>query len=135
MGDPLLVVDFGAWRTSAAILAGGHSALVTEPTTGSYRWPSTALLDGDSLLIGDSARHRRDEAIRHYLDGVRPAVDTGEPVRLGERRFSGEELLAAYLTGIRNAALRQSGATRFDRLVLAVPTGYAGQEARTQRMV
>ncbi len=155
MGEPILVVDFGAWRTSAAVLVDGRSSLVAEPTTGSYRWPSTALLEGESLLIGDSARHRRDELARCYVDGIRPAVDSGSPVRLGERQFSGEELLAAYLTGIRGEAQRQlgtgqlgtgqlgtgqlgtggPGTGQIGRLVLVIPAGYASQEARTQRML
>ena len=83
MSEPILVVDFGAWRTSAAVLQDGQSFLVKEPTTGSYRWPSTALLEGDGLLIGDSARHRRNEMPGCYVDGIRPAVDSGAPIRLG----------------------------------------------------
>ena len=135
MGEPILVVDFGAWRTSAAVITDSSTFLVKEPTTGSHRWPSTALLEGGGLLIGDSARHRRDEMIRYYVDGIRPTVDAGAVVRLGERQFSGEELLSAYLSGIRGEAERQAGGTRIARLALVVPAGYAGQEVRNQRMV
>jgi hypothetical protein len=134
--EPVLVVDFGAWRTSAAVvLDDGQVRPVSEPTTGSLRWPSTALLDGETLLIGDSARHRRDGMARWYVDGIRPAVDAGATIRVGEHEFTGVELLAAYLSGLRGEAQRQAGGAQLRRLVLVVPAGSVGNDGRNQRMV
>jgi molecular chaperone DnaK len=134
MAEPVLVVDFGAWGTSAALVAGGRTVLLGEPVSGSPRWPSAAFLDAERLVVGVAAQRRRDAMPARYVDGIRTAVDSNEPVWLGDRRFSGAEMLTAYLEAIVAEGVRAHGA-RAERLVLTVPSGYRPGDPRRELMV
>ncbi|HLL68918.1 MAG TPA: Hsp70 family protein [Micromonosporaceae bacterium] len=134
MAQPVLVVDFGTWGTSAAVVAGGRASLLGEPTTGALRWPSVAFLDRAELLVGAAAQRRRDAMPLHYVDGVRAAVDTGEPVWLGERQVSGPQMLTAYLETI-VAESERTQDVRIERLVLTVPSSYRIGDPRRDAMV
>jgi hypothetical protein len=134
MAQPVLVVDFGTWGTSAAVVRGDRVALLGEPTTGSLRWPSAAFLDTEELLVGAAAQRRRDAMPLRYVDGIRGAVDSGEPVWLGERQVSGTEMLTAYLRAIVAESERAQG-VRIERLALTVPSSYRVRDPRRELMV
>lgn len=134
MAQHLLVVDFGTYQTTAALVAGDQVHPVPCPLTGAYAWPSAVCLDGDKLLVGTDAVRRRDVLPRWFATGPRQALDTGEPVRLGDRQASGAEVLAAYLRTLRAEAERRFGVS-VERLALTVPPGYGQFDPRRQALV
>jgi molecular chaperone DnaK len=122
MAEPILVIDFGSWATSAAVVTGDRTGLVREPATGNPRWPSVACVDGEALVVGTAARHRRDVLIRTYVEEIRRVAETGGSLWLGTRAVSGQELLVTYLAAVRAESERTYGFP-IERLALTVPSG------------
>ena len=109
-------------------------AVVVDPLSGLPCWPSSAYYDGASLYIGAAADERRDGAPSRYVAAVRRAVDAGTPVRLGEREFSGADLVSGYLRALATEAERVHGG-RISRLALTVPPGYQPADPRREAMI
>jgi molecular chaperone DnaK len=122
MAEPILVIAFGSWATSAAVVTGDRTGLVREPATDNPRWPSAACVDGDELVVGTAARHRRDVLTRTYVEDIRGVAETGGSLWLGARAVNGQELLVTYLAALRTESERAYG-TRIERLALTVPAG------------
>lgn len=134
MAQHLLVVDFGTHQTTAAFVAGAQVRPVPCPVTGALSRPSAVCLDGESLLVGTDAVRRRETLPRWFAAGPRQALDTGEPVRLGDRQASAEEVLAAYVHVLRLEAERRFGVP-VDRLALTVPAFYEPQDRRREAFI
>ncbi|MEV0127483.1 Hsp70 family protein [Dactylosporangium sp. NPDC050688] len=137
MTEPVLVVDMGSWAMSAAVLVHDQLHLVREPVSGGTRWPAGASLDPapgrPRLSVGGAAERLRDERPRHYVDGVRRAVDANAPVWLGDQLVTGAELVAAALDAIVAEAGRLHG--RIGRLVVTVPAAYRTHDPRRETLV
>jgi hypothetical protein len=137
MTEPVLVVDMGSWAMSAAVVVHEQLHLLREPLTGSVRWPAGASLDPapgrPRLSVGAAAERVRDEHPRHYVDGVRRAVDANAPVWLGDQLVSGAELVTAALDAIVEEARRRHG--RIGRLVVTVPAAYRTHDPRRELLV
>ena len=137
MTEPVLVVDMGSWAMSAAVLVHDQLHLVREPVSGATRWPGGASLDPapgrPRLSVGGAAERLRDERPRHYVDGVRRAVDANAPVWLGDQLVTGAELVAAALDAIVAEAGRLHG--RIGRLVVTVPSAYRTHDPRRETLV
>ncbi|BCJ73513.1 hypothetical protein CS0771_30570 [Catellatospora sp. IY07-71] len=134
MAQHLLVVDFGTHQTTAALVAGTQVHPVPCPVTGALSRPSAVCLDGESLLVGTAAVRRRETLPRWFATGVRQALDTGEPVRLGDRQHSAEEVLAAYLHVLRLETEHRFGVP-VERLALTVPAYYEPQDRRREALL
>jgi hypothetical protein len=137
MTEPVLVVDMGSWAMSAAVVVHEQLHLVREPATGATRWPGGAILDPAPgrarLSVGMAAERLRDRHPRHYVDGVRRAVDANAPVWLGDQLVNGAELVAAALDAVVEEARRQHG--RIERLVVTVPAAYRTHDPRREVLV
>ncbi|MBV1854482.1 Hsp70 family protein [Catellatospora tritici] len=134
MTQPILVVDFGAYQTSAAVVTGTQLHPVPCPISGAMRWPSAVCLDGDSLVVGTAAVQRRELLPRWFAAGPRQALDTGEPIHLGDRTVSATDVLAAYLKVLRAEAEQRTGQP-IERLALTVPSAYGPQDPRRQQLL
>ncbi|GAA1414069.1 Hsp70 family protein [Catellatospora coxensis] len=134
MAQHLLVVDFGTYQTTAALVAGTQVHPVPCPVTGALSRPSAVCLDGDDLLVGSAAVRRREVLPRGFAAGPRQSLDSGEPVRLGDRQASAQEVLAVFLRTLRHDAERRFGVT-VDRLALTVPAAYTPHDARRSLLV
>ncbi|GAA2385028.1 hypothetical protein Cme02nite_65550 [Catellatospora methionotrophica] len=134
MAQHLLVVDFGTYQTTAALVTGAQVHPVPCPVTGAFSWPSAVCLDGGDLLVGTAAVRRREALPRWFATGPRQSLDSGEPVRLGDRHASGQEVLAVFLRTLRAEAQRRFGVT-VDRLAMTVPAGYAPHDARRDALI
>lgn len=137
MTEPVLVVDMGSWAMSAAVVAREQLHLVREPVTGATRWPGGASLDPapgrPRLSAGAAAEQARDQHPRHYVDGVRRAVDANAPIWLGDQLVNGVELVTAALDAIVAEATRQHG--KIERLVVTVPAAYRTHDPRREVLV
>lgn len=137
MTEPVLVVDMGSWAMSAAVLVRDQLHLLREPLTGAVRWPAGASLDPapgrPRLTAGAAAERLRDEHPRHYVDGVRRAVDANAPMWLGDQLINGTELVTAALGAIIEEAGRRHG--RIARLVVTVPAAYRTHDPRRELLV
>ncbi|GAA3200763.1 Hsp70 family protein [Dactylosporangium siamense] len=137
MTEPVLVVDMGSWAMSAAVVVHDQLHLVREPVTGSVRWPGGASLDPapgrPRLSVGAVAEQRRDQHPRHYVDGVRRAVDANAPIWLGDQLINGTELITAALDAVVEEATRLHG--RIGRLVVTVPAAYRTHDPRREILV
>ncbi|MEU8079125.1 Hsp70 family protein [Catellatospora citrea] len=134
MAQHLLVVDFGTYQTTAALVTGAQVHPVPCPVTGALSWPSAVCLDGNDLLVGTAAVQRREALPRGFAAGPRQSLDSGEPVRLGDRQASAPEVLAVFLRTLRQEAERRFGVT-VDRLALTVPAAYAPHDGRREALI
>ncbi|GAA1508391.1 hypothetical protein GCM10009827_023260 [Dactylosporangium maewongense] len=132
MTEPVLVVDLGSWALSAAVVTRDQLHLVRDPATGAARWPGGASLDPASkrLVAGEQLRNQHP---RHYVDGVRRAVDANAPIWLGDQLVNGAELVAAALDAVVQEARRQHGDVR--RLAVTVPAAYRTHDPRREMLV
>lgn len=129
MSEPILVIDLGTHASSAAVITHDQVRLVADPATGSARWPTSVARGETGLVVGGAAEAVRDSAPGWYAAGVRRALDADSPLWLGDRQFTGGELVAAYLRGMVGEAQRVVGA-RIGRLALALPPGYGAPDPR-----
>lgn len=93
--DRTLAIDLGAATTFAALVEGERTRLVKEPATGGWGWPSTALREGATILIGTPADQRSRSRPDAYVSRLRQAGD--------------DELLTAYLAALRHEAVAAAG--------------------------
>ncbi|GAA2595609.1 hypothetical protein GCM10010399_27640 [Dactylosporangium fulvum] len=137
MTEPILVVDMGSWAVSAAVAVQDQLHPVREPLTGSLRWPGSAALQTGGgrprLLVGGAAEQARDQQPRHYVDGVRRAVDANAPLWLGDQLLNGAELVSSVLDAILEEARRVYGPIA--RVVVTAPTGYRTHDPRREVIV
>ncbi|MET7417799.1 Hsp70 family protein [Dactylosporangium sp. NPDC005555] len=137
MTEPVLVVDMGSWAMSAAVVVREQLHLVREPVTGAPRWPGGASLDPapgrPRLSAGAAAERARDQHPRHYVDGVRRAVDANAPIWLGDQLVNGGELVTAALDAVVEEARRLHGT--IGRLVVTVPAAYRTHDPRREVLV
>jgi molecular chaperone DnaK len=134
MSAPILAVDLGVATSAAAIVADGRTALLRDPHTGAYAWPSGMLLADDRWLAGTAAERRRRAVPRRYVDGPRRALDGRVPLRLEHLELTGAEALAGYLDVMAAEARRVYGAP-IPRLVLTAPSRYAVLDPRRDELI
>ncbi|WP_432980246.1 Hsp70 family protein [Dactylosporangium sp. CA-233914] len=141
MNEPILVVDIGSWALSAAVVLPDQLNPVREPMTGAPRWPGSAALAAPPagtparprLIVGAAAEQARDQHPRHYVDGVRRAIDANAPLWLGDQLVNGVELVSTALEAVLAEARRAHGAV--GRLVLSAPAGYRIHDPRREALV
>lgn len=134
MTEPILVVDFGTSGTAAALVLGAQVRLVKEPASGLARWPSSACLDDEGLLVATTAERRKRSAPRNYVDGPRRGVDADAAIWLGGREVSGADVLVGFLSAIKAEGERFYGG-QLARATLTVPAGYHVPDARRDQMI
>jgi PQQ-like domain/Hsp70 protein len=104
--EPILVVDPGtAWTTAAVVTAGG-SELLKEPSSGSYCWPTSVALDGETLWVGTVAERRKRSDPALYAGQLTASLRPDRQVPLGGRSYPARELLAALLRVLKAEAER-----------------------------
>ena len=109
MSEPILVVDPGTVWTTAAIVTDGGSELLKEPSSGSYCWPTSVALDGDTLRVGTVAERRKRSDPLLYAGRLTAGLRPDRQVQLGDRRYPARELLSALLGVLRVEAERLAG--------------------------
>ncbi|WP_238013587.1 Hsp70 family protein [Dactylosporangium sp. AC04546] len=134
MAEPVLAVDFGTSASSAALVADGRVALLKEPTSGLYSWPSAVAADGAGLLVGTAAERRKRADPTAYRAEFKRDLGQADPVPLGERAFQAEDLVTAVLGVFRDQAAQLRGGPA-GRLVLTVPAAYGAGDPRRALMV
>jgi molecular chaperone DnaK (HSP70) len=128
-----LVVDVGTSTSAAMVVSEQGTWLVPDPLTAARRWPSAVHWDGYSWSVGAQAEQRRSLDPAGFATGFKRALDTDDPVLLGQRRLRPTDLLAEFLGAMRVQAQRQHGA--IDRAVLTVPAGYLPDDPRRSRLL
>ena len=84
MRQPVLVVDFGAHSTGAAVVVGDQATLIREPLTGALLWPSQLSVEGGVFYAGTA---RTGSATPARARGRRAprALDSETVIPLGDR--------------------------------------------------
>jgi hypothetical protein len=106
MSEPILVVDPGTAWTTAAVVTAGRSELLKEPASGSYCWPTSVALDGETLLLGTLAERRKRADLALYAGQLTASLRPDRQVTLGGRNYPARELLSALLGGLKTEAER-----------------------------
>ncbi|ETK35229.1 Hsp70 family protein [Microbispora sp. ATCC PTA-5024] len=134
MTDPVLAVDFGTSTSSAVLVAAGQTVPLKEPVSGSWSWPSSVVLDGETLRIGTLAERKKRIRPAHYRSEIKRLLGHDAPVVLGDRSFAPRDLVAAVLSALRAEAEAAHGGPVL-RAVITVPAAYGHQDIRRALMV
>ncbi|MEW9529406.1 Hsp70 family protein [Microbispora sp. NPDC049125] len=134
MTGPILAVDFGTSSSSAVLVAAGQTVPLKEPVSGSWSWPSSVYLDGETLRAGTLAERKKRIRPAHYRSEIKRLLGHDAPVVLGDRSFAPRDLVIAVLTALRaEAEAVHGGPVR--RAVITVPAAYAHQDVRRTLMI
>jgi molecular chaperone DnaK (HSP70) len=135
MSDAILVIDFGTSTSSAALVAGGETILIKEPSSGSSSWPSAVYLDDkDVLLVGSLATSRMQVRPACFRSEFKRDLGQDAPLVLGKKRFRPEQLAEKMIGALRAEAVRVHGAPVV-RAVLTIPEAYGPADARRKLMI
>ena len=134
MAHPVLVVDFGAHATAAALVVGDRAALVHDPGSGHAVWPSLLGLNAGTYVAGSAVEHLRLAQPLMVTESPRRALDADRPIRLGGVDMPAATALAAFLGSLSGEALRLC-TDRVDRLLLTVPTAYTVGDPRRDHLI
>ncbi len=134
MAEPVLVVDFGTSSSAAAVVLDRGERLVKEPSSGLLSWPSAVCADGDRLLVGSAAEHRKRAEPSCYRAEFKRDLGERAPVPLGDRPYPVSALVAAVLAEFRSQGQVMIG-RGIDRLVVTVPASYGPIDPRREAML
>ncbi|MFJ8434645.1 Hsp70 family protein [Kitasatospora sp. NPDC094019] len=134
MAEPVLVVDFGTSSSAAAVVLDRGERLVKEPSSGLLSWPSAVCADGDRLLVGSAAEHRKRAEPSAYRAEFKRDLGERAPVPLGGRQYPVSALVAAVLAEFRAQGQVMIG-RGVDRLVVTVPASYGPVDPRREAML
>ncbi|MBL1106619.1 Hsp70 family protein [Streptomyces sp. 5-8] len=129
-------IDFGTWTSALVVLRQGHPPLpVRDPVSAhgatSVRSAVCLLPDG-SMVVGQAAQNARLRRPEHFRAEFKREFGEPFPHRLGERRFTSEELTARVL-GFLVAQARRAVGAEPDRVGISVPATW--ERARRGLMV
>ncbi|MFD9904866.1 Hsp70 family protein [Streptomyces sp. NPDC059063] len=128
-------IDFGTWASALVVLRQGHPPLpVRDPVSAhgatSVR-SSVCLLPDGAMVVGQAAQNSRLRRPERFRAEFKREFGEPFPHRLGERRFSSEELTARVL-GFLVEQARRAVAAEPDRVAITVPATW--EQARTALM-
>ncbi|MBX6389589.1 MAG: Hsp70 family protein [Frankia sp.] len=123
MGEPILAIDYGTFRASAALVVDGQVETVREPASGSATWPASVFADGDTLIVGTLAERRKRIWPAAYRGEVKRDLRRETGVSLDGRTYPPAQLVTAMIS-----ALKAEAETILDgrlaRAVVTIPAGY-----------
>jgi Hsp70 protein len=106
MSEPILVVDPGTAWTTAAVVTDSSSELLKEPASGSYCWPTSVALDGETLRVGTVAERRKRADPALYAGQLTVSLRPDRQVRLGGHSYPARELVCVLLAALKAEAER-----------------------------
>lgn len=134
LAEPLLVIDLGHTCSTAALVSGERSQLITDPAGGAACWASAVHFDGQRMLVGALAEEQRLHDPAGYGADFKRGLSVDTVSTLGDRPFRASEQVAAVLSAIRLEAERiQGGPVR--RVLMTVPAGYGPEDPRPRRLL
>ncbi|UIX35026.1 Hsp70 family protein [Streptomyces sp. GQFP] len=117
-------IDFGTWASALVVLRRGQPPLaVRDPVSAhgaTFVRSAVCLLPDGSMLVGQAAQNSRLRYRERFRAEFKREFGEPFPHRLGERRFSSEELTARVLGFLVEQARRAVGAEP-DRVAITVP--------------
>lgn len=128
-----LAIDLGIATVGVVAVTDRGSEIVCDPSSGENRWPCAVHWNGDQVVVGALAEHRRRIDPAGYAASFTRDLATDRPMLLGARTFRPVEQLTDLLTVIRSAAQRRYG--RVDRVVVTIPDDAPPGDVRRSRVV
>ncbi|MFT4128341.1 MAG: Hsp70 family protein, partial [Gordonia sp. (in: high G+C Gram-positive bacteria)] len=120
-----LCIDFGTSNTVAAFRIGlAEPVLVPLSGGASASMPSAVFADGDILLVGQAAVHRRLLRPDAYEESPKSRI-TDVEIELGERYWEVTEVIGAVLAHVCQTARRYAGIGDFDSVILTHPDDWS----------
>jgi WD40 repeat protein len=123
VGEPILAIDYGTTRASAALVVDGHVEAVREPASGGVSWPASVFADGDTLIVGTLAERRKRIWPAAYRGEVKRDLRREVPVSLDGRSYPPAALVTAVISALKSEAESQLDA-KLPRAVVTVPAVY-----------
>lgn len=115
----ILGIDLGTTYSEVAVLRDGQPEVV--PVDGEPIMPSCVGLDSQgALIVGRAARNQMALAPENTILSIKRKMGKNEPVALGERSFSPEEISALILRKLKQAAEAHLG-EEVTQAVITVP--------------
>jgi len=128
----IIGVDLGTTNSAAAIWRDGQSTLIPN-SLGDYLTPSAVgLSDDGAILTGFAARERQPTHPKLTGTVFKRLMGTHQPVRIGRKDFSPEELSALVLRSIKADAEAFTGET-IDQAVITVPAYFNDRQRKATR--
>lgn len=122
-------VDFGAWNCALAVrMPDGSTVLIRDPyaEAGVYTIPSSVCVDDDgSLLVGHRAERLKRTRPDSYIRGFKKEFGQKDPIPLGSRTFTPDELVTEVLRFLRETA-EKTVPGHPDWVVVTVPASWQG---------
>ncbi|MDT3439661.1 MULTISPECIES: Hsp70 family protein [unclassified Pseudofrankia] len=123
MGEPILAIDYGTFRASAAYVVDGQVELVRESASGAVSWPSSVFADGENLIVGTLAERRKRIWPAAYRGEVKRDLRREAPVVLDGRTYPPARLVTATMAALKSEAEAQLGGA-LPRAVVTIPAVY-----------
>ncbi|MGF7148884.1 molecular chaperone HscC [Sphingomonas zeicaulis] len=128
----IIGIDLGTTNSAAAIWRDGQSVLIPN-SLGDLLTPSAVgLTDDGEVLVGMAARDRQPTHPKLTGTVFKRLMGTHQPVRIGRRDFSPEELSALVLRNIKADAEAFTGET-VDQAVITVPAYFNDRQRKATR--
>jgi hypothetical protein len=132
--DGVLALDLGTSTSAAAVVSGDRTTLVKEPSGESWVWPSVVARDGDRLVVGVRAEHRRRSRPENARIEFKRDLGVAAPLVLGGASYRPEELSTALIAAVKAAAERLYGGP-LTRAVLTCPASYGRGDPRRNLLI
>ncbi|MBL7497065.1 Hsp70 family protein [Frankia sp. CNm7] len=123
MGEPILAIDYGTFRASAAYVVDGRVELVRETASGVVSWPASVFADNENLIVGTLAERRKRIWPAAYRGEVKRDLRREAPVSLDGHTYAPARLVTATLAALKAEAEAQLGDT-LPRAVITIPAVY-----------
>ncbi|WP_045877146.1 Hsp70 family protein [Pseudofrankia sp. DC12] len=123
MAEPILAIDYGTFRASAAYVADGQVELVRETASGAVSWPSSVFADSDTLIVGTLAERRKRIWPAAYRGEIKRDLRRESPVTLDGRTYPPARLVTATMAALKAEAEAQFGGS-LPRAVVTIPAVY-----------
>jgi len=125
-------IDLGTTNSAVSVWRDGEAVLVPN-SLGDLLTPSAVSLNEDgSLLVGMAARERQSTHPKQTATAFKRLIGTQQPLTLGKKRFSAEELSALVLRSLKGDAEAWLGEP-VESAVITVPAYFNDRQRKATR--
>jgi molecular chaperone DnaK (HSP70) len=122
VAEPILAIDYGTSRASAAYVVDGQVELVRETASSTVSWPASVFADSENLIVGTLAERRKRIWPAAYRGEIKRDLRR-DSVMLDGRPYQPARLVTATLAALKGEAEAQLGGP-LARAVVTIPAVY-----------
>lgn len=131
MTDTILGIDLGTTNSEVAMYVNG-TVTVIEGADGKLVPSYVGLDDKDNLLVGKAARNQYVLYPERTIKSIKRLMGQSEPVAMGEKSYSPQEISAMILRNLKQIAENHIGQT-VTKAVITVPAYFSDKQRQATR--